>query len=340
MGDSRDWPLYSERVFPAKGKPAKMGLIAITLVAFAFLMSILGLFIGGRLDSTTIDFDLLLSSTAATLFFGVFGWGALFLKHAYYDTINHLKFKDEDSRARYLERETVFSDKHVVVGVFLTYSLLGVAMLSWPLFSSFFPLTLELLPFFLAVIISMGLVGILAVDAVGAIPSLLILPRDLKDDIQINILLPDRCGGAKSIGDFYFVFTLLVAAIGSLTVVIASSFEIELYGYVLAVSFLILAIAVFLFPQMSFRSVLKKEKLKRLEEIADRIELLSKQNEQSETEEVMIAFIQVQSLIMLYGEIEKLREFPFEIGTFQKVISTALVPILIEILIALLQFPW
>ena len=340
MGDSRDWQLYSERVFPAHGKPARMALIAIALVAFAFFMSIIGLLIAGRLEIATINFDLILSSVAATLFFGVFGWGALFLKNAYYKTIEQLKFKNEKDREKYLDRDTVYSDAHAAIGVILTYGLMGIAMISWPLFSALFPLTIEILPFFVAIIISMGLVGILAVDAVGAIPSLLVLPRELKDDIQLNILLPDRCGGAKSIGDFYFVFTLLVAAIGSLTVVIASSFEIEFFGYLLGFAFLILAVGVFIFPQMSFRSVLKEEKLKRLEDIADRIEKLSQQDEQSETEEVMIAFIQVQSLIMLYGEIEKLREFPFEMGTFQKVISTALIPFAIEILVAIIELAW
>ncbi|MGY5876650.1 MAG: hypothetical protein RTU30_12960 [Candidatus Thorarchaeota archaeon] len=327
-----DWPLLSERVFRVRGKPGRLALAAMTLVTFALLLSFVSLWSIGRITQEMVDVDLLLSSVSAILFFGVFGWGALFLKQAYYKTINQLSFKDPEEKKKFLERDAVYSDTHAAIGIILTYGALIVAMSVWPLFSGFFPLTLELIPYFTVVCICMGLVGLLGVDAVGSIPNLLVLPHELRHDLQINILRPDRCGGAKAIGDFYFVFTVLVAVVGSLTIVIARSLEETMVGYILAFSFMLLALAVFLIPQMSVRTLLKDEKLTRLEEISERVETLSDPKLEHTEEKILVSFIQLQSLIMLYGEIEKLREFPFETGTFQKVVSTAFIPILIEIL--------
>ncbi|MGY5853226.1 MAG: hypothetical protein RTU92_06635 [Candidatus Thorarchaeota archaeon] len=338
MVEANDWPLLSERVFRIRGKPGRLALAAMFLVAFALLLSFVSLWSIGRIPQEMIDVDLLLSSVAAILFFGVFGWGALFLKQAYYKTIDQLSFKDTEEKKKFLERDAVYSDAHAAIGVILTYGALIVAMSVWPLFSSFFPLTMELMPFFVLVCVCMGLVGLLGVDAVGSIPNLLMLPHDLRHDLQINILRPDRCGGAKAIGDFYFVFTVLVAVVGSLTIVIARSLEQAVVGYLLAFSFMLLALAVFLIPQMSVRTILKDEKLTRLEEISERVEELSDPKREHSEDEMLVSFIQLQSLIMLYGEVEKLREFPFETGMFQKVVSTALIPILLEILFILFPF--
>ena len=338
MGDSEQWTLFSERLFRTRGKPAQMALIAIILVSTAFIVSMIGLVANDRLVLIEFNVDLILSSVASVFFFAVFGWGAVFVKNAYIQTISKLKLKDEELREKYLQWETVFSNKHAAFGVLLTYGLLAIAIAYWPLVSTLFPLTLGTAPYIIIIAIIMGLVGVFGVDAIGAIPSLLFIPRELSNDVQLNILLPDRCGGAKSVGDFYFVFTLLVASIGSLTVVIASSFENQFYGYGLAGSFLFLAIAVFLLPQLSFREVLKEEKIKRLEDIAERIDKLSQQEEPDESDEILMSFIQVQSLIMLYGEIEKLHEFPFETSTLQKVISTSFIPIILEIVLIIIQF--
>lgn len=88
---------------------------------------------------------------------------------------------------------------------------------------------------------------------------------------------------------------------------------------------------------MSIRSILRDEKLKHLEDISEQVETLRNPFSDLDSNEMLISFIQLQSLIMLYGEIEKLREFPFETGTLQKVISAALLPVVLQIVFTLLS---
>jgi hypothetical protein len=331
--------MLSERVLRVKGKPGRLALVAAMLVYFAEAISIVGLWSAGRFDPLVIDINWVMSVIAAGLFFGVFGWGAVFLKNAYYKTIQQLSFKDEAAKSEFLTKDAVYSNTFAAIGAILTAVALGMALSVWPLFMGYFnpSLTLNLVPFFALTLLVLALVATLGVDAVAAISRLITVPRRLREHLRISLLRPDRCGGAKAIGDYYFVFTLLVAAIGSLTIVISGSFEDIRIGYVLAAAFLLVGVGIFLIPQMSIRSILKEEKLKRLEEISHRVDDLSDPSQDLDSDEMILSFIQVQSLIMLYGEIEKLREFPFEIGTFQKVISTALVPVILQIFFVIIR---
>ena len=335
LGERDNWLLVSERVLRIKGKPGKMALLTMSMVFLAEFVSVLGLWSAGRLDvNLLLDVNFILSNIAAALFFGLFGWGALFLKKAYYTTIDQLTFKDDDVRESFLTRDAVYSTTYAGLGVIIVIIALGAALSVWPLITMFFipALTLNLIPFLIVVLFLMILVSLLGVDLMGAIPRLLTVPSRLKDHLQITLLRPDRCGGAKAIGDFYFIFTILAATTGSITIVISSSFQQVIVGYVLSAAFLLLALCVFLIPQMSIRAILRGEKLKRLEEISERVEILSKDYDSLESDEMMVSFLQVQSLIMLYHEVEKLREFPFETGTLQKVVTTALLPLIFQII--------
>ncbi|UCE10438.1 MAG: hypothetical protein JSW61_00505 [Candidatus Thorarchaeota archaeon] len=339
MGVADEWSMLSERVLHVKGRPGRLALVAVVLVYIAEAVSIIGLWINGRFNPAGIDINWILSMVAAGLFFGVFGWGAVFLKGAYYKTIEQLSFKDEKAKSEFLTKEAVYSDTFAAIGAVLTATALGVALSVWPLFTGYFipTFTFNLAPYFAIALLILALVASLGIDAVAAISRLVTIPRRLRDHLQISLLRPDRCGGAKAIGDYYFLFTLLVAAIGSLTIVISGTFEDIRVGYFLAATFLLVGVGIFLVPQMSVRSILRAEKLSRLEEISHRVDDLSDPSQDLDSDEMILAFLQVQSLIMLYGEIEKLREFPFETGTFQKVLSTALVPIVLQIIFTILR---
>ncbi|MFX0108058.1 MAG: hypothetical protein ACFE7R_07230, partial [Candidatus Hodarchaeota archaeon] len=210
MGSVDDWEMFSERVFRPSGRPGRLALTLMIVTLLAILLSVLTLSFFDRLELSLLNLDFLLSASAAILFFGVFGWGALFMKQAYYKTINNLTFKDEEGKAIFLDREMVFSNAHAAIGVIVTYSTFGLALSAWPLFTRFIPLTPEILPSFAILLALIALMGIVGVDACAAIPSLLTVPGKLKEHLQVGLLKPDRCGGAKAIGDFYSVFTVLV----------------------------------------------------------------------------------------------------------------------------------
>ncbi len=338
MEKEKDWQLLTERIFHIRGrKPGRLAIIAILVSVVGLWTSILALYLTGRFLIGDFTLNMILSTVAISIMWGVFGWSTVFLKNAYFDTITNLSFKNEEDKLQFYRKESVYETWHGVVGVVIATILIGAILNVLPIFQLFFPLTTELIPVFIFQLITWAIVGLLAAEAVAVIPTLIRVPKRLKDYIVINPLKPDRCGGAKAIGDFFFVFTVMTAEIGSLAIVVSGYLMIDIVGYLVAGFLMILALVVFLVPQLSIRDILRTEKSKRLEEMSKKSEILRSPSAEMDKDALMVSFIQVQSLIMLYGEVEKLREFPFETSTMRKVVTTSFLPFLLKIALDIFQ---
>ena len=337
MEKEKDWLMMSERLFHARDSPRALGIAAVITSGLGLCTSIIVLYINGRFQLSDVTINMVLSTIAIPICWGVFGWSGSFLKKAYFDTITNLTFKNEEEKPQFYRKDAIYTNFHFGIGIVIATIIIGSLLSVYPIFLSFFPLTVELIPFVVFLLITWAMVGIIAADAVSFIPSLIKVPKKLKDYIVINPLKPDRCGGVKAIGDFFFIFTVMIAVIGSLAIVVAGYLLIEIVGYFVAGFLMMLALVVFLVPQLAIRDILKSEKSKRLEDMSNRIEILSNPTREIDRDVLMMSFIQVQSLILLYGEVEKLREFPFETSTLRKVITTSMLPFLLKLALDIFQ---
>jgi hypothetical protein len=255
-------------------------------------------------------------------------------EEVYLRTVLSLDLKDAEFRDTLLSDDAFYTRRSMAFGTTVLVAGIALVVPQTTSFQVIFPLTAQSLTVFSVTTGLLFILGLPALDAFAVIPAILRLPSELKKRnlIEIKLLEPDRCGGVKSLGDLYLFSSVLIAVAGSIVVGASGAFENEIAGYVFAAFIGIVALLVFIVPQGSVSRLMKDEKRKELAHLSGRIQKLRNLAENvDQFDEMMVTFLQVQAFIMIYNEYEKLREYPYETSTLQKVITAGLLPIVLKI---------